>query len=92
MNGIGLTQDWHWIGIGLGVDWQIGNESTKDWKIGTVLASDCHWICTGLAIYGSSVWNGSRLARPLPIECQSMSVWILPVLTWRCRLGAEVDD
>ena len=48
MNGIGLTQDWHWIGMGLGVDWQIGNESTLDWKIGPLLASDCNWIGTRL--------------------------------------------
>ena len=43
MNVIGLTEDWHWIGIGLGVDWQIGNESTLDWKIGTVFGLTLDW-------------------------------------------------
>ena len=72
LNGIGLTQDWHWIGMGLGVDWQIGNESTLDWKIGPLLASDCNWIGTGLA----PDWN--KIGNALTLDWHSIEIgWAL---------------
>ena len=54
MNVIGLTEDWHWIGIGLGVDWQIGTESilAQYWlQIAIGLAPDWHQIGTRLAMH-----------------------------------------
>ena len=37
--------------MGLGLDWQIGNGFKLGCQIGTILAMDWHWICTGLAMH-----------------------------------------
>ena len=58
--GIRLAMDWHRIGSGL----------TLDWKIGTVLASDCHWICTGLA----PDWN--KIGNALTLDWHSIEIGI----------------
>ena len=73
---IRLTLDWYWIGNGLSLHWQWIGLACLLWAVNDgvlrhIGGSPIVLVPSGLCTM--SVWNGSRLEWPLPIECRSMS-------------------
>ena len=73
---IRLTLDWYWIGNGLSLHWQWIGLACLLWAVNDgvlrhIGGSPIVLVPSGLCTM--SVWNGSGLEWPLPIECRSMS-------------------
>ena len=96
---------WNWMDDWYRINGSDRNcQSIEDWRRVSALGIRClnralsrHFgrsptVLVPSALYAMSVWSGGRLEWALPIECQSLSVWIVPLLACRCRLGAEVND